>query len=687
MNGVKPQPEIPTVIPRTALPEKSSAGKINLKAPAILIAPTPPPTLNPAPKRPDQIDGLHAVSHPHEAYFKNMSFSEPSPFDKLCEKIYSNTATLNRLDLRKYPNLPSSDINLIKYFQENNNALDKALSSLESSDKINLNDQATINDTKANLLNLIGKTDSALILLNESLFLDHLSQTTDPKGLSKIRLKQDIEELQDQKDTIQSYREYYKDKDIFPKNKSKGFGQESNPTKPNLPKTNPQETLEQFSNLKSKYAKYNFCDNRYLEHFIFALKTVQDPKASLTELQTKNKKLPKPYSNKQLEKTINEKFVKESLQDSADSIEAEIKLSKHKLESVTADQPKLKNIDTKPPINTEDSFTEKAIDIGVGQFYLDFLNKILTKVDYNAVEKTHESVKDEIKNNYREYLQKLVEYEQSTIPSNQSKQQHKNLTPNEIVPRDLNFHPDGAPQDYPSKLLQFWENVLQNDRASNDGFACLLENERIAKKLAESSPNIGLGLLDPGRNYEYLKLKNFEIRTVGNYNEDRFLIGLQTLAKNRDDLTIIIPNTVGWLNNKLKADVIILKEDSEGIKILAVDCKSSQESAKKCNSERTTPSIAYHPPKSNLYFNTSELSNPNQQLNNDLKSLFNHPNAYTNLPIIETIIETIKEEINLKDPQIFLKPSQNFYQLRDTEEARSFEKTISDALQAKYNKN
>ena len=531
------------------------------KDPAFL----PPVALNPPPTRhSNQLTNLHAVKHPHAAYFENINFSELSPFNKRCEELYSNITELKRLNLSKYPNLPSSDRNLIKYFQENDNALDQALNSLESSTKINLDDQTTY-AKKTHLLDLIDKTDSALILLSKSLFLDHFCQTINPKSLSKIRLRQDIKELEEQEKIIQSYPKHYTAKNLFhqTKNKSKGFA---------VQKTNPQTTLEKFSNLKSQYFKYHFNDNNYLPYFISALETIKDPQTSLKKLQTEKQETKSSYSDKELKNKIIS-FIQENLEKSETFIQKEIQTAKAKLESLNANELKRKNENIKPTINPEDSFNKDAIEIGINKFYLDFLNKILTKVDYNAVEKTRESVKNEIKNEYVKYLQELVKYEQSVAkPTVSPTENFKNLEAPEIVP-NLNFFPIAAPQEYSSKLLQYWEKVLQNGRVSDEDFTCLIKNERIAKELAESSRNRGLGLLDTGRNYEYLKQKGFEIRTLGNYIEDRFLIGLQTLAKNRDDLIIIVPNTVGWLNNKLKADVIILKKDQdnpENTQILAV---------------------------------------------------------------------------------------------------------------------
>lgn len=209
------------------------------------------------------------------------------------------------------------------------------------------------------------------------------------------------------------------------------------------------------------------------------------------------------------------------------------------------------------------------------------------------------------------------------------------------------------------------------------GYQYLLQNEHRAKELSRPAHNKDLYLLSTGQNDEYLRQEDFEIRTLGNYNETRFLLSLQTLAKNRNDLTIIVPNTVGWLNNKLKADVIILKQDTIGTKILAIDCKSSKDGCRQHNDTRT-PSIAYTPPRSNLYFNSRNTSptNPNQELSDDLERLFTHPEARLNLSIINEI------KTNLPNPRIFSKLSLNFYQLQDTTEAKKFEETISKALQA-----
>jgi hypothetical protein len=628
-------------------------------------------TLQPPPARPaTPVKALHAAEPPHAEYFKGINFEQLSPFNQLCERMYSNVATLNNLDLSQYPHLPSSDINLIKYFQENNRALDQALNALQSlaanHSPIRLTPHKGSQEGKVNsndtLKDLIDKTDSALIVLNESLFLDHLCQTTDPEGLSKIRLEQNIAELKQQQEIIQFYQKYYKGQDVFASNK--GFNQQ---------KPDAKTTLEKFSNLKSEYFKYHFNDNKYLAHFISVLETIKDPQASLEKLRTENQEHKLSYTDQQLKNKINN-FIQENLKKSEDLIKEEIEASQQKLQSLEKEsQPNNKNI--KP----EDSFSEKAIEIGIGKFYLEFLNKILAKHDSPAIKKTSLSVRTEIKNNYVKYLQELVQHEQSIA---KPKEGFQNLTANEIVPSNLNFFPIAAPLGYSSRLLQFWENVLQNHRVSDAGYQCLLQNERSAKELSQSTPHEHFSLLSTGQNHEYLRQKDFEIRTLGNYNETRFLLSLQTLAKNRNDLTIIVPNTVGWLNNKLKADVIILKRDPTRTKILAIDCKSSRDGCRQHNDTRT-PSIAYHPPRSNLYFNLQNQSstNPNEELSDNLETLFESQGAYINLPITNDI------KTNLTNSKIFSNPSKNFYQLQDTTEARHFEYTVSIALQDKYNEN
>ena len=439
-------------------------------------------TLQPPPARPaTPVKALHAAEPPHAEYFKGINFEQLSPFNQLCERMYSNVATLNNLDLSQYPHLPSSDINLIKYFQENNRALDQALNALQSlaanHSPIRLTPQKGSQEGKVNsndtLKDLIDKTDSALIVLNESLFLDHLCQTTDPNGLSKIRLEQNIAELQEQKTIIRLYKKHYNtNKDVFLTNK--GFSKQES--------VNPQATLEKFSNLKSEYFKYHFNDNKYLAHFISVLETIKDPQASLEKLRTENQEHKLSYTDQQLKKKINN-FIQENLKKSEDLIKKEIEASQQKLQSLEKESQANNKI--KPTIKPEDSFSKKAIEIGVGKFYLEFLNKILAKHDSPAIKKTSLSVRTEIKNNYVKYLQELVQHEQSIA---KPKEGFQNLTANEIVPSNLNFFPIAAPLGYSSRLLQFWENVLQNHRVSDAGYQCLLQNERRAKELSCQSP-------------------------------------------------------------------------------------------------------------------------------------------------------------------------------------------------------
>lgn len=641
------------------------------------------PILNPAPLR--DTTGLHASARPHAEYFKDITFKQASPFNKLCEKIYSNITTLNTLDLSKYPNLPKTDINIIKFFQENNNALDQALSSLDSSNKLDLDDLTKDNERKTKLTELILNVNSAIILLDNSSFLVHLCQTTNPSRLSAIRLKQDIKKLEEQKTIIQSYSEGFKNKDVFKKEKdlpvNKGFGAQ-NQNSPGT-KLDIESTLKQFTEVESPYRTYNFPGNTYIPSFIAALTIIQKPLTLLKQFQEENKILNKPLSEKKLKERINE-LIKNNLELSLENLKIDITLSKKKLKQALDTNP-LKNKDTEPP---DDKLTETAMEIG-GRFYVDFISKLHNKVNYSDLPEIS-SLKEEINNNYIKYLGELVNYEQNSSSAESSPKNLTNLTPNEIIPPDLNFFPDGAPPNYSEKLLEFWENILQNRHVDKEGASFLVRNDMANKNFSKTHPSQD-DLLKPGTNIEYLRQENFEMRTIGNYREIRFLIGLQTLAKNRDDLIIIVPNTVGWLNNRGGTDVLIIKknkENKENAKILAVDCKSS-ESARKRHSNDNSPAIPYAPPNSNLYFKSKTktvpadsllIADPNQQLINDLITLFYRRGA-KNLEIVNEI------ESKLIDKKISSNPSPNFYRLQDTKEAREFEKTISDALQEAYTQN
>lgn len=667
---IKPQHRFSEIIPPAHLTNvvKTTPGT---KAPT-------DPILNPPPLR--DTTGLHA-SPPHAEYFKDITFEKASPFNKLCEEMYSNLTTLNTLDLSKYPNLPKNDINIINFFQENNNALDQALSSLNSSNKLDLDDLTKDNERKTNLLELIHNVNSAIILLDNSSFFVHLCQTTDPSRLSAIRLKQDIEKLEEQKTIIQSYSERFKNKDVFKKEKdlpvNKGFktqNQNSPGTKLDL-----ESTLKQFTEVESPYRTYNVRGNTYIPSFIAALTIIQEPLTLLKNFQEENKTLKKSLSEKQLKERVNEE-IKNNLELSLENLKIEIICSKKKLKQALGTNP-LKNKDTEPP---DDKLTETAMKIG-GRFYVDFISKLRNKVNYIDLPEISSLNKD-INNNYIKYLGELVNYEQNSSSTESSQKNFTNLTPNEIIPPDLNFFPDGAPPNYSEKLLEFWENILQNSHVGKEGVSFLVRNDMANKNFSKTHPSHD-DLLRPGKNNEYLRQENFEMRTIGNYREIRFLIGLQTLAKNQDDLIIIVPNTVGSLNNYGGTDVLIIKKNKENTEILAVDCKSS-ESARKRHSNDNSTAIPYTPPNSNLYFESKTkkkviassplIADPNQQLINDLKTLLYRGGA-KNLEIVKEI------ESNLTDTKIFSNPSKNFYQLKDTTEARLFEKTISKALQQKYN--
>ena len=144
-----------------------------------------------------------------------------------------------------------------------------------------------------------------------------------------------------------------------------------------------------------------------------------------------------------------------------------------------------------------------------------------------------------------------------------------------LLPENLDILKTTKPDEYLVKYMQLLENVYNNsfiDKASEEILAANDRKDNVIQKPTNDD------LLRVGANDFFVKQNNYQIQTMGNYAEKRFLLGLQDLALNlneKKDLIVIAPNEVGFINNRLGADALLIKKESDGaIKILALDCKS-----------------------------------------------------------------------------------------------------------------
>jgi hypothetical protein len=191
-----------------------------------------------------------------------------------------------------------------------------------------------------------------------------------------------------------------------------------------------------------------------------------------------------------------------------------------------------------------------------------------------------------------------------------------------------------------------------------------------------------------GANDFFLRQTNYTLETLGNYAEKRFLLGLQDLAHhNKGEFIVIAPNEVGFINNRLGADALVIKrKPGQAIKILALDCKAGKIAAQQ---EKPYPCIyAYALPENDLKPITGgrrslrqKLSLANQ-MKLDIDNFFSRSNRENprHQEELARRLEKLIPSLDLSDEKIFSNPSRNFYRMRDTHEARELERIIYEAF-------
>lgn len=245
-----------------------------------------------------------------------------------------------------------------------------------------------------------------------------------------------------------------------------------------------------------------------------------------------------------------------------------------------------------------------------------------------------------------------------------------------LLPENLDILKTTKPDEYLVKYMQLLENVYNNsfiDKASEEILAANDRKDNVIQKPTNDD------LLRVGANDFFVKQNNYQIQTMGNYAEKRFLLGLQDLALNlneKKDLIVIAPNEVGFINNRLGADALLIKKESDGaIKILALDCKSGGQKFK------GHPLIkAYTLSHNDLRGENSHKVSLAQKMRIDVNQFFANSDKNMQKNIGHSLLALIPK-LDLSDEKIFSNPSENFYRLKDTLEARKFEEQIFRAFQ------
>ncbi len=245
-----------------------------------------------------------------------------------------------------------------------------------------------------------------------------------------------------------------------------------------------------------------------------------------------------------------------------------------------------------------------------------------------------------------------------------------------LLPENLDILKTTKPDEYLVKYMQLLENVYSNsfiDKASEEILAANDRKDNVTQKPTNDD------LLRVGANDFFVKQNNYQIQTMGNYAEKRFLLGLQDLALNlneKKDLIVIAPNEVGFINNRLGADALLIKKESDGVvKILALDCKAGGQKFKE------NPLIkAYTLSHNDLRPEDSRKSSLAQKMKMDINQLFANSDKNMQKNIGHSLLALIPK-LDLSDEKIFSNPSENFYRLKDTLEARKFEEQIFRAFQ------
>jgi|688.fasta_scaffold00007_213 hypothetical protein len=363
----------------------------------------------------------------------------------------------------------------------------------------------------------------------------------------------------------------------------------------------------------------------------------------------------------------NYKIEQSSLKDIVSDFKRKIKLLRSLIKDILATlKPSI--LETNPK-QTSDSGSDLAANIFLVQL-LNPINKYFGKI--KPLGASDERSLDDFRNIFSDQANaRIKEYLDSKFPGTKS----KGFSPELDITK---------PYEYLIGYINLLEDVFSNSYVDNDYRQELLHNEDAAGSLIKPQD---LDLMKVGANDFFLRQTNYTLETLGNYAEKRFLLGLQDLAHHdKGEFIVIAPNEVGFINNRLGADALVIKrKPGQAIKILALDCKAGKNAAQQ---EKPYPCIyAYALPENDLKPITGgrslrqKLSLANQmKLDIDIffsKSIKENPGHQ------EELARRLKEltpSLDLGDEKIFSNPSRNFYRMQDTHEARELEKMIYKAF-------
>jgi hypothetical protein len=363
----------------------------------------------------------------------------------------------------------------------------------------------------------------------------------------------------------------------------------------------------------------------------------------------------------------NYKIEQSSLKDIVSDFKGKIKLLRSLIKDILATlKPSI--LETNPK-QTSDSGSDLAANIFLVQL-LNPINKYFGKI--KPLGASDERSLDDFRNIFSDQANaRIKEYLDSKFPGTKS----KGFSPELDITK---------PYEYLIGYINLLEDVFSNSYVNNDYRQDLLRNEDEAASLIKPGD---FDLMQVGANDFFLRQNNYTLETLGNYAEKRFLLGLQDLAHhNKDGFIVIAPNEVGFINNRLGADALVIKrEPGQAIKILALDCKAGKNAAKQ---GKPYPCIyAYALPENDLKPITGHGSLKQQlslanQMKLDINNFFsisNRENPGHQEELARHLGELIPS-LDLMNEEIFSNPSRNFYRMRDTHKARELEKMIYEAF-------
>ena len=347
---------------------------------------------------------------------------------------------------------------------------------------------------------------------------------------------------------------------------------------------------------------------------------------------------------------------------------AEFKVKINNLERVTKDV--LKILSPLAAKTTSEPSPTLPRNMAISTFLVKLLNPVVDCFgDFKPLEPLHHS-------SFRQLQELFFDDTNNAIQEYLGLRASSIGLPKILLSETFDFLKTSRPSEYLLKYAQLLENVYNNSFLDKDSERILIENGREDARYKPQDSD----LLKVGANKFFLKQNNYEIQTMGNYAERRFLLGLQDLALNsnpNNDLIVIAPNEVGFINNRLGADALVLKKMADGdIKILALDCKAGGQKYKEHRLIK-----AYTLPRNDLRPSDSRKVSLANKMKMDIDQLFNLSDNQLNTSLGKSLMSLIPR-LDFTDGNIFSNPSNNFYRLQDTVEAREFEKKIFEAFSA-----